>query len=140
MFVLNDRLAADTLPLGQSGLCEIRLMNDCTWPWVLLVPMRPGIREIYELSEPEQLTLMRESSALGQGLMSACGGDKLNIAALGNQVRQLHVHHIVRFVGDAAWPGPVWGCQAPVPYSEAAKADRVKQLRPVIDAVQSVLG
>lgn len=137
-FVLNDRLAADTLAIGQSALCDIRLMNDSSWPWVLLVPRRPEVREIYELSEPEQLLLMRESCALGQGMMSVFGGDKLNVAALGNQVPQLHLHHIVRFAGDAAWPGPVWGRQAPVPYSDTAKADRMEQLKPVIDAVLAV--
>lgn len=139
-YVLHERLAADTLALGQSGLCDIRLMNDSTWPWVLLIPRRSGIREIYQLSEPDQLILMRESCALGQSLMSVFGGDKLNVAALGNQVPQLHLHHIVRFVGDAAWPGPVWGRQPPVPYTEPEKADRIQALSPVVEAVRAVTG
>lgn len=137
-FTLHERLAADTLALGQSSLCDIRLMNDSTWPWVLLVPRRSGIREIYELSDADQHTLMRESSTLGKGLMLAFGGDKLNIGALGNQVPQLHVHHIVRFAGDAAWPGPVWGRQAPVPYTEAGRRECLHILQPVIEAVRSV--
>lgn len=137
VFALNERLAADTLSLGQSSLCDIRLMNDSTWPWVLLVPMRIGIREIYELTEDDQQTLMRESSVLGKGLMSVFGGDKLNIGALGNQVPQLHLHHIVRFEGDAAWPGPVWGRQAPVPYTEVAQRECLQKLQPVIAAVRS---
>ncbi|MDX1799379.1 MAG: HIT family protein [Marinobacter sp.] len=139
-YVLHERLAADTLALGQSGLCDIRLMNDSAWPWVLLVPRQAGIREIYQLSDPDQLTLMRESCALGRGLMSVFGGDKLNVAALGNQVPQLHLHHIVRFVGDAAWPGPVWGRQAPVPYTEASRTARIEALKPVVEAVLAVTG
>lgn len=75
------------------------------------MPRRPGIREIHELSEGDQQQLLRESSVLGKGLMEVFSGDKLNIAALGNMVPQLHLHHIVRHEGDAAWPGPVWGCK-----------------------------
>ena len=105
-FHLHERLAADTVSLGQTDLCEIRLMNDRTWPWVLLVPRRPGIREIYQLSVADQQQLLAESSALGQGMMEAFEGHKLNVAALGNMVPQLHLHHIVRREGDTGWPGP----------------------------------
>lgn len=135
-FSLHSRLAADTIDLGRSELCDIRLMNDATWPWVLLVPRRTGIREIYELSADEQLQLVRESSALGRGMMNLFRGDKLNVAALGNMVPQLHLHHIVRFEGDPAWPGPVWGVQAPVPYEPKALEALIKRLQPVLEAVQ----
>lgn len=134
--MLHPRLAADTVDLGVSDLCEIRLMNDVTWPWVLLVPRRPGIREIYELAPEEQARLVRESSVLGRGLMDAFGGDKLNVAALGNMVPQLHLHHIVRFEGDPAWPGPVWGKQPAVPYSPDALEARKALLAPIIEAIQ----
>ncbi|MDX1633057.1 MAG: HIT family protein [Marinobacter sp.] len=137
-FTLHPKLAADTVSLGSSALCEVRLMNDSTWPWVLLVPRRNGVREIYQLSEADQLQLLRESSALGQGLMETFRGDKLNVAALGNMVPQLHLHHIVRFEGDPAWPGPVWGRQPPVAYGDAELAERVERLAPVLEAVKAV--
>ncbi len=131
-FELHERLAADTFLLGRTRLCEVRLMNEKTWPWVILVPAVAGIREIYELSEGQQQRLMTESSTLSRAMMEAFSGDKMNVAALGNMVPQLHIHHIVRFEGDPAWPGPVWGTQAPVPYPEDELA-RVKQvLEPVL--------
>lgn len=131
-FELHERLVADTILLGRTRLCEVRLMNEKTWPWVILVPAVAGIREIYELPEGQQQRLMTESSALSRAMMEAFGGDKMNVAALGNMVPQLHVHHIVRFEGDPAWPGPVWGKQVPVPYAEHELA-RVKQvLEPVL--------
>ncbi|MFN2362348.1 MAG: HIT domain-containing protein, partial [Marinobacter sp.] len=98
-FMLHERLEADTVSLGQSGLCEVRLMNDRTWPWILLVPRVDGVREIYQLSQGQQQQLLAESSLLGEGIMELFGGDKLNVAALGNMVPQLHLHHIVRFQG-----------------------------------------
>lgn len=129
---LHDRLAADTVSLGRSGLCEIRLMNDRAWPWVILVPALAGIREIYELSPEQQQALIQESSVLSRGMMEAFGGDKMNVAALGNMVSQLHLHHIVRFEGDPAWPGPVWGTQPPVPYDEEQLAEVKQSLTPVL--------
>lgn len=134
-FELHPRLEADTIALGRSALCEVRLMNDRTWPWLLLVPRRPGIREIHELSEGDQQQLLRESSVLGKGLMETFDGDKLNVAALGNMVPQLHLHHIVRHDGDPAWPGPVWGVQAPVPYSDAELAEVRERLSPIFQAL-----
>lgn len=134
-FELHPRLEADTISLGRSALCEVRLMNDRTWPWVLLVPRRTGIREIYELSEGDQQQLSRESAVLGKGLVEAFDGDKLNVAALGNMVPQLHLHHIVRHEGDPAWPGPVWGVQAPAPYAEVELADVRKRLSPILEAL-----
>lgn len=134
-FELHPRLEADTISLGRSALCEVRLMNDRTWPWVLLVPRRTGIREIYELSEGDQQQLSRESAVLGKGLVAAFDGDKLNVAALGNMVPQLHLHHIVRHEGDPAWPRPVWGVQAPVPYAEVELADVRKRLSPILEAL-----
>lgn len=131
-FHLHERLEADTISLGRTDLCEIRLMNDRTWPWVLLVPRRPGIREIYQLSVADQQQLLAESSILGEGMMAAFGGDKLNVAALGNRVPQLHLHHIVRREGDIGWPGPVWGVQMPVPYGEDELERCREELEPVL--------
>ncbi|MEX0604169.1 MAG: HIT family protein [Marinobacter sp.] len=132
-FELHPRLAEDTISLGYTGLCDIRLMDDSTWPWLLLVPMREGVREIYQLSERDQVRLLRDSSALGKGLMELFGGHKLNVAALGNMVPQLHVHHIVRYEGDVGWPGPVWGVRAPVPYSPAGLDRRIEVLGELIE-------
>ncbi|WP_394131699.1 HIT domain-containing protein [Marinobacter nauticus] len=118
MFQLHERLAADTHKLGESRLCNVLLVNDNTWPWVILVPRVSGIREIYELPIEQQQRLLFESSALSEGMMELFSGDKMNVAALGNMVPQLHLHHIVRYQGDPAWPGPVWGKQPPVPYTD----------------------
>lgn len=137
-FRLHERLEADTISLGRTGLCEIRLMNDSAWPWVLLVPRRPDVREIYELDQDDQWQLLQESSALGQGMMSAFGGDKLNVAALGNMVPQLHIHHIVRVVDDPTWPLPVWGRQPAAPYSAPELARRIKLLEPLVEKVAAV--
>ncbi|WP_341582109.1 HIT family protein [Marinobacter metalliresistant] len=136
-FRLHERLNADTIGLGNSPLCEIRLMNDSTWPWVLLVPAVAGVREIYQLSADQQHQLVRESSVLSEAMMDVFGGDKMNVAALGNMVPQLHIHHIVRFEGDPAWPGPVWGTQAPVPYTDQELELVRKQLGPVLLELRS---
>lgn len=117
MVDLDPRLAADSIAVGRFELCLVRLMNDAQWPWFILVPDRPAIREIHELGEEDQQQLMRESSRLSRALAHAFRPDKLNIAALGNIVPQLHVHLIVRHRGDPAWPAPVWGRLPPRPYA-----------------------
>lgn len=135
-FVIHPKLAEDTILLGESRLCEVRLMNDSHWPWVLLVPRLADIREIYQLPKAQQLRLAEESSVLGEDMMKLFAGDKLNVAALGNMVPQLHLHHIVRFEGDPAWPGPVWGRLAPTPHDEQAIADITARLQPTLDALK----
>ena len=137
-FVLHERLEADTVSLGKSGLCEIRLMNDSNWPWVVLVPRVEGVREIYQLAQDQQRQLLAESSLLGEGLMEAFGGDKLNVAALGNMVPQLHLHHIVRFEGDPAWPGPVWGKLPARHYGEPELAEVMSRLLPLLDRLRQL--
>ena len=127
-FVCHERLAADTVLLGLSRLCQVRLMNDRTWPWVLLVPAVPGIREIYELAPDQRQRLMEESCLLGEAMMTAFGGDKLNVAALGNQVPQLHIHIIARHQTDTAWPGPVWGVGQVERYSKIELKRRLDSL------------
>jgi diadenosine tetraphosphate (Ap4A) HIT family hydrolase len=122
MFELHPRLREDCLELGSFDLCKLLLMNESRYPWLILVPQRAGISEIYQLSEADQARLWRESSALAQSLMQAFQADKLNIAAIGNLVPQLHLHHVVRFQGDAAWPAPVWGKFAPLAYEAGALA------------------
>ncbi len=128
MVDLDPRLAADTIAVGRFDLCLLRLMNDARWPWFILVPDRAAIREIHELAEQDQQQLMRESSRLAQGLARAFRPDKLNIAALGNIVPQLHVHHIVRHRGDPAWPAPVWGRLPAQPYAAAERREVIAKL------------
>jgi diadenosine tetraphosphate (Ap4A) HIT family hydrolase len=108
-FVLDPQLDADTFAIGRFELCSLRLMDDARFPWLILVPMRVGLVEIIDLEPPLRHALMDEIGAVSDGLKQIFNPDKLNVAALGNQVRQLHVHIIARFVSDAAWPRPVFG-------------------------------
>lgn len=134
-FTLHPRLAEDCHVLGELDLCTLLLMNDAQYPWCILVPRRAAVREIYELAPADQAQLLHESSVLGRAMMQAFGGTKLNIGALGNVVPQLHVHHIVRYPTDAAWPAPVWGRHPPQPYDDAARRTFVERLAPhVADA------
>ncbi len=120
MFELHPRLAQDTLVIGDFPLCRLLLMNDVNYPWFILVPRRAEIREIFELEQRDQRQLLDESSHLSQILNTIFQADKLNIAALGNMVPQLHIHHIVRYQNDQAWPNPVWGLFPAQPYTERA--------------------
>jgi diadenosine tetraphosphate (Ap4A) HIT family hydrolase len=115
-FSLDPQLDADTMPLGRLPLSRVLLMNDARYPWLILVPEKPDLAEIIDLTEPDQQQLMREIAAASQALKSLFNPDKLNVGALGNRVRQLHVHVIARFVSDAAWAGPVWGVGQAQPY------------------------
>lgn len=108
-FTLHTQLKKDCHEIGELTLCRLLLMNDKQYPWFILVPQRDNIREIYELTENEQQQLNQESTQLAQFLMTEFNGEKMNVAALGNMVPQLHVHHVVRFSSDPVWPAPVWG-------------------------------
>ncbi|MGA0151366.1 MAG: HIT domain-containing protein [Luminiphilus sp.] len=132
MFELDPQLEADTFPVGITSLNRILLMNDSRFPWLILVPERPDIREPFELTDEDQRTLMQESMIVGKSLKALFNAHKLNIAALGNQVSQLHIHHIARFRTDAAWPRPVWGVGAAEPYEAEALRERVALLREVL--------
>jgi len=129
MFTLDARLQNDTLTLGQFGLSRLLLSKDKRYPWCILVPQVDNIQEAYQLSEDQQAQLQQESSALGQTLMALFEGDSLNVAALGNVVSQLHVHHVVRYKNDPTWPGPIWGVGDAVTYSDQellTMADKIK--------------
>jgi len=132
VFELDPQLEADTFPVGITSLNRILLMNDSRFPWLILVPERPDIREPFELTDEDQRTLMQESMITGKSLKALFNAYKLNIAALGNQVSQLHIHHIARFRTDAAWPRPVWGVGAAEPYEAEALRERVALLREVL--------
>ena len=115
-FELHARLEADSLPVMWLGLCELRIQDDSRWPWLILVPQRPGVEEIHELTQLDQSMLSFESNMVSKALKEVTGCSKINVGALGNIVRQLHVHIIARSEGDSAWPGPVWGHCMRVPY------------------------
>lgn len=118
MTEIDSRLLNDCEILGKFKLCHVLLMRDANYPWVILVPDRENKTEIFELSEDDQQQLNFESNILLAFLNKEFNADKMNIAALGNVVSQLHIHHIVRYKTDIAWPAPVWGAFPAKPYSE----------------------
>nr|WP_324257579.1 HIT family protein [Cellvibrio fontiphilus] len=129
MFELHPRLAQDSVVIGEFDLSLLLLSRDANYPWCILVPKREEVFEIHHLSEEEQLQLIRESCRLSEVMTSVFDADKMNVAALGNVVRQLHVHHIARFTDDPAWPQPIWGKLPAKDYSEAEFAERIKRLQ-----------
>ncbi len=126
---LHPQLQQDCLLIGRFTLCRLLLMRDANYPWFILVPDREGISEIYQLSEADQVQLLRESSQLAAVLAERFRADKLNIAALGNVVPQLHIHHVVRYRDDAAWPAPVWGRVPARPYTPEGLAAVIEMVR-----------
>ena len=128
-FTLDPRLAADSRHVAMLPLCELRLMDDTRFPWLLLVPRRAGLAEVTDLTGDEQQQLWREANQASAALRAVAPCDKLNLGALGNIVRQLHLHVVARIEGDAAWPGPVWGSGRAVPYDAEALAARLAALR-----------
>ena len=116
MFALHPRLQADTQILGDLPLCRVLLAKDSQYPWLILVPRVADLREIHHLAPAQQQQLMQESCAVATLMEEALGPDKINVAALGNLVPQLHLHHVARFSSDAAWPGPIWGAHPTIPY------------------------
>ena len=118
---LHPQLAADTVPVGDLPLSRVLLANDANYPWLILVPRRPGLVELIDLEENAQVQLLGEIAAAARALKSVTECEKLNIAALGNQVSQLHVHVIARRHSDAAWPKPVWGAAPPATYDPAVR-------------------
>jgi diadenosine tetraphosphate (Ap4A) HIT family hydrolase len=129
MAELHPQLQKDCLIVGRFTLCRLLLMRDANYPWFILVPDRDGITEIFQLSEDDQVQLLRESSRLSAVLVERFQADKLNIAALGNVVPQLHVHHVVRYRDDPAWPAPVWGRVPARPYSPEEMSAVLETLR-----------
>ena len=139
-FQLDPRLAADTFLVGETPLSQVLLMNDARYPWLILVPRRSDVTEPFQLSEADQAQLWQESMRLGEAMAAHFAADKLNIAALGNQVAQLHVHHIARFHADDAWPGPVWGVGSAVLYSDPALEVLKGELRSLLQQPLSLTG
>lgn len=132
MFTLHPQLATDCVVLGRYDLCLLLLMNDRQYPWFILVPQRANICEVYQLTADDQALLWRESAALSENLAQHFAADKMNLAALGNVVPQLHLHHIVRYRHDPAWPAPVWGKFPAAPYTKNELAELLEKLKPVL--------
>lgn len=126
MFTLDTQLQKDTIAIASLPLCELLLMNDANYPWLILVPRRADVRELIELSAEDQLQFMQESNAVARLLQTQFSAEKLNIAALGNVVAQLHIHHIARFKSDAVWPKPVWGAMPAVAYADQELAEVIE--------------
>lgn len=134
MFELHPQLQQDCFGIGRFALCRLLLMNDSRYPWFILVPERHGITETFQLSEVDQWLLWQESSQLARGLAKEFVADKMNIAAIGNLVPQLHVHHVVRHHHDPAWPKPVWGIPGATPYDETGLEAVVARLENFLPA------
>ncbi len=128
-FALDPRLAADTLAVVDLELSSLLMMRDGNYPWLILVPRRAGAVEILDLEPADRALLWDEIERVAAALAAETGADKLNVAALGNVVAQLHVHVIARFRGDAAWPAPVWGRVPVIPLDEARAAALAAALR-----------
>ena len=124
-FQLHPDLIRDGIDMGRLDLCRVLLINDSNYPWFVLVPERDGISDTIDLSPADYTQTWLESRIFSQAIMDIFNGQKLNVAALGNMTPQLHIHHIVRYHDDAAWPGPIWGKVAMTPY-DAAKAAEIK--------------
>ena len=128
-FVLDPRLAADSVFIADGPLSQVRLMDDTRFPWLLLVPRVDGAAEWIDLDGGQQRLLLAELNQASQLLRAEPGVEKVNIGALGNIVRQLHVHIVGRHAGDAAWPGPVWGSGMAVRHAADALAQRAAMWR-----------
>lgn len=128
MVTIDPRLLSDAELLGKFKLCHLLLMRDANYPWLILVPGRENISEIFELTEEDQHQLQKESNALLTYMNDEFKADKMNVAALGNVVKQLHIHHIARYTTDIAWPAPVWGAFPAKAYSQDNLSQLVSRL------------
>lgn len=129
-FRLDSRIEESSHFIEDWELCRVQLKNDKTWPWLQLIPRRENIREIHALSSKDQEQLMREVTHASQAIETIYKPSKINIAALGNMVPQLHVHIFARFESDIAWPKPVWAVQtSEIPYTESEKKAEIEKFR-----------
>ena len=128
-FQLHTQLQQDCIFIGRFELCQLLMMNDSQYPWFILVPEIANLTELYQLTPAQRSLLMEESCFLAENLASLFQADKMNVANIGNMVAQLHIHHIVRYRSDHAWPAPVWGKFAAVPYNQAEIIERISQLK-----------
>ena len=136
MFELHAQLAKDCLIVGDVELCRVLLMNDAQYPWLILVPRRAEITEVFQLTALDQQRLWHEVGEVAALLAGHFSADKMNVAALGNVVPQLHVHVIARSREDAAWPRPVWGANPARAYDEPALAARLAELTTLLQMLE----
>jgi diadenosine tetraphosphate (Ap4A) HIT family hydrolase len=134
-FALAPQIEAASKLVLELPLSQLRLMNDARFPWLLLVPQHPALEEWTDLDREDAMQLSVEIHLATRLVMRFWAPDKVNIASLGNLVRQLHVHIVGRRSGDAAWPGPVWGFESPVPYTGQAKEELCCQLRKLMTEI-----
>jgi diadenosine tetraphosphate (Ap4A) HIT family hydrolase len=134
-FILDQRLAADTIAVGDLALSSVLLMDDARFPWFILVPRRSGASEVTDLSDEDAASLMSEIRIATRVMLDLAKPDKINVAALGNMVPQLHMHVVGRFRSDPAWPGPVWGHGSRSPYPTHAAAALVERAAALFAAV-----
>ena len=130
---LHPQLQKDCYLLGHFELCSLLLLDDSNYPWFILVPMREQVTEIHQLADNDQQQLLKESMNFSRCLEEVFQPDKLNIAALGNVVPQLHIHHIARYKNDACWPAPVWGAVKAIPYDEDGLTDITSRIKDWFD-------
>ena len=135
MFELHPQLVKDCVVLGDLPLSRVLLCNDSNYPWLILVPRREGVCEIHDLAQADQLQLIEESSAISLLMAEHFEAHRMNVAALGNIVPQLHLHHIVRFSDDVAWPKPIWGVVEPCCYDEVNLKNTVAALHQKLSAL-----
>jgi len=128
-FTLDPRLAADTEPVLSLPLSDLRLMNDSRFAWLIMVPRRENIADLIDLDRTDRALLMEEIAMVSEALKAATECDKLNVATLGNAVRQLHIHVIARFTTDPAWPGPVWDSGETVDYRPEDRHRLISHIR-----------
>ncbi|MRX27677.1 HIT domain-containing protein [Kangiella sp. HZ709] len=137
MFELDPILAKDTHEVGESDLCKFLLMNDSQFPWIILVPKIKEVTEIFQLSNQQQNILMQESNKVLELMAQGFNADKMNVAALGNLVSQLHIHHVARFKTDIAWPAPVWGHSVAKQYSKDSLEEILFRFRNLFKKIKS---
>ncbi|WP_035572256.1 HIT domain-containing protein [Halomonas halocynthiae] len=135
-FTPDARLVADSHLVAELPLCQLRMMNDQRYVWLILIPRYADIHEVYELSAADQRQLWQEGTLLGQAIKQHFAGDKLNIATLGNVVSQLHLHVVLRHQRDPAWPGPVWGHSPAEPYTNTRQSEMRRQLLTLINTIR----
>ncbi|HAG53339.1 MAG TPA: HIT family protein [Alphaproteobacteria bacterium] len=131
MFKLDDRLANDTLELGKIGICKVLLSKDSNYPWIILVPELENTTEIHQLSTKQQIEVMQTITTIASKMETEFKADKINIGALGNVVKQLHIHIVARHETDIAWPGPIWGQHPAKAYTQeelTALAEKLTKL------------
>lgn len=128
MFTLDPTLEKDTVEITRLDMCRVLLMRDKTYPWLILVPAIPDLRDLDDLNAVERTTVMAEVDRVSKVMKSLFSPYKMNVAALGNVVEQLHIHVIARFQGDPAWPAPVWGAHPPVDYDDTDRSNLIDKL------------